>query len=101
MPAILQRTPHVAGRVTDGRTRRPVPQAQVKFRYLEKPVTLTDAAGRFDLPQTHEFTLLWLLPMDRFNTFTMEFTKPGYFPSKASVPPKLTKTIEVELNAER
>jgi hypothetical protein len=101
VPAILQRTPHVVGHVTDARTHRPVPQAQVKFRYLEKPTALTDVAGRFDLPQTHEFTLVWFLPLDRFDTFTIDVTKPGYFPGQAAVPLKPIKAVEIELNAKR
>jgi len=101
VPAILQRTPHVSGHVIDAGTHRPVPQAQVKFRNGEKPVALTDADGRFDLPKTHKLTIVVLLPLDRFETFSLEVTKTGYFPAQVRVHSGTDRTGDVQLKAAR
>jgi hypothetical protein len=101
VPAVLQRTPHVVGHVADARTHRPVPQAQVKFHYLDKPVTHTDAAGRFELPKTHELTLVWFLPLDRLEAFTLDVTKAGYLPAQVRVPLGAEKPVDVQLKANR
>ena len=52
------------GQVTDARTHRPVSGAQVDFPDAHTAGTVTDAQGRFSLPEGRKFGFVVLLPYD-------------------------------------
>ena len=64
IPQLLRVTPPVRGQVTDARTHRPVSGARVGFTEVHTTGTVTDAQGRFSLPERQRLIIVVLFPTD-------------------------------------
>ena len=66
LPIPAPENPHVAGRVLDSTTKRPIAGARLQFeRFQDQPV-VTAADGRFDIPLVSRVVLV-LMPSADFN----------------------------------
>ena len=87
IPAPVEKSPPVVGRVTDARTHRPVVDAQVSLPESDVPGTTTDAQGRFSLPRRDKFGLVVLLPYDpAYRTVPLEVHHERYRLLRTTVP---------------
>lgn len=87
IPAPVEKSPPVIGRVSDARTHRPVAGAQVSLPESDVSGTTTDAQGRFSLPQQNKLGLVVLLPFDpAYRTVPLEVRREQYRVFRTRVP---------------
>jgi hypothetical protein len=78
IPHRIQETPHIAGRVVDSATRRPIAGATLQFeRFQDQPV-VTDADGRFEIPAIYPIELVYLPPSRRSPVCYLRVNAPRY-----------------------
>ena len=65
VPSYVTRSPKVTGRVIDARTRLPLSGAKAEFLYETSVSAISDAQGRFILPETKGMGLIYFLPYER------------------------------------
>ena len=63
VPLSVPENPHVAGRVLDAETTRPIPGATLQFEHFQEQPVVTTADGRFDIPILSRVKVV-LMPAD-------------------------------------
>ena len=98
VPLPVTENPHVAGRVLDAATKRPVVGATLQFeRFQERPVVTTDD-GRFDIPETQRLKLYPLPLPDVYAHWPHLLVRaPGYQTASVAYPSYKTHLHETIL----
>src|SRR5437899_12665071 len=79
LPIPAPENPHVAGRVLDATTKRPIAGATLQFEHYQDQPVVTPAEGRFDIPMVSRVTVV-LMPSADFNAHWphLMVRAPGY-----------------------